>query len=143
MVTSGREKKFNYSWRKISLNPIILIQHNFYNCIVCKCNYGHIHHECSLNHWVSVSNTYKRYKKSASQSCNGLWCKLMTSGGAWRGFDTKREFWSISLFSTVSQRLTEFLLKNNYIDPSLQKSSIPGIPTCLDHSSHTTHQRSP
>ncbi len=36
-------------------------------------------------------------------------------------------------FSIVSQKLTEFLLKNNYIDPSVQKRGIPGAPGCLEH----------
>ncbi|XP_023810165.1 uncharacterized protein LOC105353972 [Oryzias latipes] len=36
-------------------------------------------------------------------------------------------------FSIVSRRLTEFLLKNDYIDPSVQKGGIPGAPGCLEH----------
>ncbi|XP_016087054.1 uncharacterized protein, partial [Sinocyclocheilus grahami] len=41
-------------------------------------------------------------------------------------------------FSIVSRRLTEFLLKNNYIDPSVQKGGIPGAPGCLEHTGVVT-----
>ena len=40
-------------------------------------------------------------------------------------------------FSIVSRRLTEFLLKNNYINPSVQKGGIPGAPGCLEHTVNT------
>lgn len=36
-------------------------------------------------------------------------------------------------FKIVSQRLTDFLLKNSYIDTSVQKGGVPGIPGCLEH----------
>lgn len=47
-----------------------------------------------------------------------------------------KQFRSISLlsvegkiyFSIVSRQLTEFLLKNNYIDTSMQKGGTPGMP---------------
>ncbi len=41
-------------------------------------------------------------------------------------------------FSIVSRRLTEFLLKNNYIDPSVQKGGIPRAPGCLKHTGVVT-----
>lgn len=41
-------------------------------------------------------------------------------------------------FSIISQRLTEFLLKNNYIDPLVQKGGIPGVPGCLEHTGVVT-----
>ncbi|XP_077380867.1 uncharacterized protein LOC144020874 [Festucalex cinctus] len=41
-------------------------------------------------------------------------------------------------FSIVSRRLTEFLLKNNYIDTSVQKGGIPGAPGCLEHTGVVT-----
>ncbi len=41
-------------------------------------------------------------------------------------------------FSIVSRRLAEFLLKNNYIDPSVQKGGIPGAPGCLEHTGVVT-----
>nr|XP_061817543.1 uncharacterized protein LOC133607102 [Nerophis lumbriciformis] len=41
-------------------------------------------------------------------------------------------------FSIVSRRLTEFLLKNNYIDTSVQKGGIPGVPGCLEHNGVVT-----
>lgn len=39
----------------------------------------------------------------------------------------------------LSQRLTEFILQNDYIDTSVQKGEIPGVPLvektdCLEHS---------
>lgn len=51
------------------------------------------------------------------------------------------QFQSISLlsvegnifFSIISSRLTEFLLKNNYIDHSEWKGGIPGVPSCLEY----------
>lgn len=41
-------------------------------------------------------------------------------------------------FSIFSRRLTEFLLKNNYTDPTVQKSGIPGAPSCLKHTDIVT-----
>ena len=51
------------------------------------------------------------------------------------------QFRSISLLSTeskiffgiLSRRLTKFLLSNGYIDTSVQKGGIPGVPGCLEH----------
>nr|AAN12398.1 polyprotein [Tetraodon nigroviridis] len=36
-------------------------------------------------------------------------------------------------FSILSHRLSDFLLKNQYIDSSVQKGGIPGVPGCLEH----------
>ncbi|KAL3972927.1 tetraspanin-7 [Sarotherodon galilaeus] len=36
-------------------------------------------------------------------------------------------------FSIVAKRLTEYLLKNSYIDNSVQKGGIPKVPGCLEH----------
>ncbi|XP_057679566.1 uncharacterized protein LOC130908003 [Corythoichthys intestinalis] len=41
-------------------------------------------------------------------------------------------------FSIISRRLTEFLLKNNYINTSVQKGGIPGVPGCLEHNGVVT-----
>lgn len=41
-------------------------------------------------------------------------------------------------FSILSRRLTEFLLKNSYIDTSVQKGGIPGVPGCLEHTGVVT-----
>nr|BAC82598.1 reverse transcriptase [Takifugu rubripes] len=41
-------------------------------------------------------------------------------------------------FKIVSQRLTDFLLKNNYIDTSVQTGGIPGVPGCLEHNGVVT-----
>ncbi|XP_063058826.1 uncharacterized protein LOC134452393 [Engraulis encrasicolus] len=41
-------------------------------------------------------------------------------------------------FSVLSRRLTEFLLKNSYIDTSVQKGGIPGVPGCLEHTGVVT-----
>lgn len=40
--------------------------------------------------------------------------------------------WKI-FFSIVSIRLTEDLLKSQYINTSVQKGRIPGVPGCLEH----------
>lgn len=36
-------------------------------------------------------------------------------------------------FSFVAHRPTKYLLKNPYIDSSVQKRGIPGVPRCLEH----------
>lgn len=36
-------------------------------------------------------------------------------------------------FNFVVHRLTKYLLKNPYIDSSVQKRGIPGVPRCLEH----------
>ncbi len=41
-------------------------------------------------------------------------------------------------FSILSRRLTEFFLKNSYIDTSVQKGGIPGVPGCLEHTGLVT-----
>ncbi|XDV27663.1 hypothetical protein PO909_031163 [Leuciscus waleckii] len=41
-------------------------------------------------------------------------------------------------FKIVSQRLTDFLLKNIYIDTSVQKGGVPGVPGCLEHTGVVT-----
>ncbi|KAL4001244.1 hypothetical protein ACER0C_006543 [Sarotherodon galilaeus] len=42
------------------------------------------------------------------------------------------------LFSVVTKRLTEYLLKNSYIDNSVQKAGIPKVPGCLEHTGVVT-----
>ncbi len=41
-------------------------------------------------------------------------------------------------FKIVSQRLTDFLLKNTYLDTSVQKGGVPGVPGCLEHTGVVT-----
>ena len=41
-------------------------------------------------------------------------------------------------FSILSRRLCKYLLKNNYIDTSVQKGGIPGFPGCLGHTGVVT-----
>ncbi|XP_053170226.1 uncharacterized protein LOC128354001 [Scomber japonicus] len=41
-------------------------------------------------------------------------------------------------FSILSHRLSDFLLRNQYIDTSVQKGGIPGVPGCLEHSGVVT-----
>lgn len=41
-------------------------------------------------------------------------------------------------FSIVARRLTNFLLTNNYIDTSVQKGGIAGVPGCLEHTGVVT-----
>lgn len=36
-------------------------------------------------------------------------------------------------FSILARRMTDFLLKNKYIDTSVQKGGIAGVPGCLGH----------
>ena len=36
-------------------------------------------------------------------------------------------------FSVMASRLSTFLLENNYLDVSVQKGGIPGVPGCLEH----------
>ncbi|XP_038147774.1 uncharacterized protein LOC119787807 [Cyprinodon tularosa] len=56
------------------------------------------------------------------------------------------QFRSISLlsveckafFKVISNRLMEFLLKNSYIDTSVQKGGVPGVPGCIEHTGVVT-----
>lgn len=41
-------------------------------------------------------------------------------------------------FSIVAKRLSNFLLSNQYIDTSVQKGGIPGVPGCLEHTGVVT-----
>ncbi|XP_050957201.1 uncharacterized protein LOC127158092 [Labeo rohita] len=41
-------------------------------------------------------------------------------------------------FKIMSQRLMEYLLKNGYIDTSVQKGGVPGVPGCLEHTGVVT-----
>ena len=41
-------------------------------------------------------------------------------------------------FSILSRRLTEFILQNEYVDTSVQKGGIPGVPGCLEHTGVVT-----
>jgi len=36
-------------------------------------------------------------------------------------------------FSIIAQRLSTYLLKNGFIDASIQKAGIPGFSGCLEH----------
>lgn len=45
---------------------------------------------------------------------------------------------SKSFFSIVAKRLFNYLLENNYIDTSVQKGGIPGVPGCLEHTGVVT-----
>ena len=36
-------------------------------------------------------------------------------------------------FSVLAKRLTDYLMNNGFIDPSVQKAGIPGFPGCLEH----------
>uniref|UniRef100_A0A3B1JAJ2 Reverse transcriptase domain-containing protein n=1 Tax=Astyanax mexicanus TaxID=7994 RepID=A0A3B1JAJ2_ASTMX len=41
-------------------------------------------------------------------------------------------------FSILARRLTDFLSSNHYIDTSVQKGGIPGVPGCLEHTGVVT-----
>ena len=38
-------------------------------------------------------------------------------------------------FAVLAKRLTDFAIRNEYIDRSLQKGGVPGVPGCIEHSS--------
>ena len=38
-------------------------------------------------------------------------------------------------FSIMASRLTEFVMSNQYVDISVQKGGIPGVPGCIEHTS--------
>ena len=44
----------------------------------------------------------------------------------------------IDSYSIVAKRITEFLLKNEYIDTAIQKAGVPGFSGCLKHNSVIT-----
>ena len=37
-------------------------------------------------------------------------------------------------FAVLAKRLTDFLLRNGYVDTTVQKGGVPGMPRCLEHS---------
>ncbi|KAG7511490.1 hypothetical protein JOB18_001337 [Solea senegalensis] len=101
---------------------------------------------------VSIQGPSGLVYKHCPELLQHLWniLKLLTSGGGpaegvWipKEENSKNidQFWTISLlsvkgkvfYSIVSRRLTDFLLRNSYIDPSVQKGGIPGAPSCLEH----------
>lgn len=41
-------------------------------------------------------------------------------------------------FCVIAKRLSNFLLSNRYIDTSVQKGGIPGVPGCLEHTGVVT-----
>lgn len=41
-------------------------------------------------------------------------------------------------FSVIAKRLSNLLLSNRYIDTSVQKGGIPGVPGCLEHTGVVT-----
>ncbi|XP_077372334.1 uncharacterized protein LOC144033646 [Festucalex cinctus] len=41
-------------------------------------------------------------------------------------------------FSIVARRMTEFLLRNTYIDTSVQKGGVPKVPGCIEHTGVVT-----
>lgn len=45
---------------------------------------------------------------------------------------------SKTFFKIMSQHLTDFLSKNSYIDTSVQKGGVPGVPGCLEHTGVVT-----
>ena len=38
-------------------------------------------------------------------------------------------------FFVIASRLTEYVLSNKYVDTSIQKGGVPGVPGCIEHSS--------
>ncbi|XP_075313231.1 uncharacterized protein LOC142373743 [Odontesthes bonariensis] len=74
------------------------------------------------------------------RSAEGVWVPKEESS------TTIEQFRTISLlnvegkifFSILSHRLSDYLLRNQYIDTSVQKGGIPGVPGCLEHSGVVT-----
>ena len=71
-------------------------------------------------HWMTADGVYIRKEQNSS---------------------TINQFNPISLlnvegkifFSVMAARLTTYLLKNGYLDMSVQKGGVPGVPGCLEH----------
>ncbi|TWW71600.1 hypothetical protein D4764_16G0000970 [Takifugu flavidus] len=91
--------------------------------------------------WKALKVIWRRGRVADQWRCaEGLWIP--------KEEDSKNinQFRTISLlsvegkvfFSIVSRRLTEFLLKNNYTNTSVQKGGIPGVPGCLEHNGVVT-----
>lgn len=38
-----------------------------------------------------------------------------------------------AFFGILAKRLTQFLINNKYIDTSVQKGGVPGVPGCIEH----------
>lgn len=91
-----------------------------------------------LHHlWKILRVIWRRGKVSQQwRSAEGVWVPKEEKS------TTIEQFRTISLlnvegkifFSILSQRLSDYLLKNQYINPSVQKGGIPGVPGCLEHS---------
>ena len=41
--------------------------------------------------------------------------------------------------AVIARRITKYMLDNGYIDTSVQKGGVPGVPGCLEHTSALTH----
>lgn len=41
-------------------------------------------------------------------------------------------------FKVLANRLTEYLLRNSYIDTPVQKGDVPGVPGCIEHTGVVT-----
>lgn len=72
------------------------------------------------------------------------------AGGVWipkeeesKNIDQFRSIYLLSaerklLFSIVTRHLTDYLLRNSYMDTSVQKGGIPKLPGCLEHNGVVT-----
>ena len=88
--------------------------------------------------WVYLKDLWKRNTISDSwREAEGVFIPKE------EGAKTVDKFRTISLlnvegklfFSLKADRITSFLLKNSFIDPSIQKGGIPGVSGCLEHTS--------
>ncbi len=85
--------------------------------------------------WKILKVLWQRGKVASQwRSAKGIWIPKEENAS------TIEQFRIISLlcvagkiFKILSQRLMEFLLKNRYIDTSVQKGGVPGVPGCLEH----------
>ncbi|KAK7901244.1 hypothetical protein WMY93_018013 [Mugilogobius chulae] len=86
--------------------------------------------------WKILKVIWRRGKvPSQWRQANGVWIPKEENS------ENINQFRMISLlsvegkifFSILASRLTEYFLKNKYIDTSVQKGGIPGVPGCLEH----------
>ena len=91
--------------------------------------------------WKTIKVIWRRGKVANQwRKCEGVWIPKEENS---REID---QFRSISLLSTeskiffsiLSRRLSNFLLSNNYIDTSVQKGGVSGIPGCQEHTGVVT-----
>lgn len=91
--------------------------------------------------WKLIKVIWRRGKVAQQwRHAEGVWIPKEESSS------TTEQFRVISLlsvegkifFSILARRLTEFLLRNKYIDTSVQKGGVPKMPGCIEHTGVVT-----